>query len=359
MARAYETLVQADCAGRLFPALASRWSGNEGSSVTITLRPAQFWTGDRVTASNVIESWRSSDDSLAASLAAATVVIDDSTLRIGLPPSELASLASPRLVVTRPLAGSAWPEGTGSHRIRRADAILIQPVRENLTTFEVRTTTATEARNLIDEGADVLITDDPATAAYAARRLSAEVVPLPWDRTWVFVIPASSSSSSSSSSPSPSSSTSSSHSLSPLSADLAHDAVRANARVAMSPAWTTEAPVCFAAAQPTRSARIAYEQGDPTARTLAERLAAVASAPGGGASSLRSADPALASAPSRITVLPMARDAFDAAIRAGAELAFVTSIPFRSSRNCAGARIIPLVETRWQIVMRPGIGGSP
>ncbi|HET9727663.1 MAG TPA: hypothetical protein VFP28_12160, partial [Gemmatimonadales bacterium] len=87
---------------------------------------------------------------------------------------------------------------------------------------------------------------------------------------------------------------------------------------------------------------IAYPVADPTARELAERLVAVAE---GAAPTVRPLDP----------------DSFAAALRRGGAGGFIVSGPVVSAAPCvesagwpAGARVIPLVETRAHAIVRRG-----
>jgi hypothetical protein len=246
-------------------------------------------------------------------LADASVALDDTTLVVRTPTPDLRPFSSQHLLITRSLAGTVWPEGTGTHRVVQADVLRLDPVAAGTApSFRIRVATPAIARNRIDDGIDVVLTGDPATAAYASRQMSAPILSLDWDRTWVLLValrvPALDDGR-----------------LRGLRTDLSRDALRANARSAVTPEWTTEAAICGTAS--TSGAvvgRIIHDPSDPTARTIAERLAAV--------NSLPVSDPAS---------LPILQDP--------SATATVLAVPYRSARECAD--VIPLVDTRWQAVV--------
>jgi hypothetical protein len=202
----------------------------------------------------------------------------------------------------------------------------------------VRPTSEADARDLVDAGVDLLLTESPSLAAYASTKTDVVSVALPWDRTWVLVTPRQAVSV----------------------ADSAfrgdpRDVVRAEARVARGPFWWTDAGVCPApmirvvpAARPTL--RIAYSRDEPVGRALAERLVALA---GNG-----------------ITTVAITPNAFDAAVRTGSELGYVmslprlvvdrcraisallTEVPWLAGSSAPQAAITPLIDTRLHAVVK-------
>lgn len=352
--RAYQTLMRVDCTGQAYSALAVTWAVDTLTRTTVILRAdARFWNGDRVTSKDVVAAWRASGDSLAIVLADSTQFPDDSTLFIHLRAFDVRVLASPRLAVVRSIAGSVWPEGTGTHRLIQSDGLTLQPVqRDSGPVFHVRAVSLSDARNLIDDGIDILLTGDSATAAYASRRFGSSSVPLEWDRAWMLVVPGSPSE--------PLETLRDYGRMNDVRDDLARDAVRANARRAEMPMWVFEPQMCFGRATgPNTRPRIAYRGDDPVARTIAERLVALGSSRAADTSALARLDAALAPPGTRLTAAPLSGAAFDAALRGGSETAVVFSVTYHSARICAGARIIPLVDTRWQAVLRPTSKHAP
>ena len=177
-------------------------------------------------------------------------------------------------------------------------------------------------------GADIVVTDDPGTLAYAGQRPGYTSLPLPWSRTYALVLATAADSAAV---------------VAPSFRDaLARDAVRVDARAA---AGASAPPACSAAppasSPPARTtARIAYPSADATARDLAARLAAL------GVAGARA-------------ILPLDGDALLASLRAGREAAYVVALP-RTLALCqdlvvpAGAAVLPLVDTRAHALVRQG-----
>jgi hypothetical protein len=133
--------------------------------------------------------------------------------------------------------------------------------------------------------------------------------------------------------------------------DLVRDAIRANARRAVPAAWLSEPSGCSTGTARASRARIAYRSDDPVARAIAERVVALASPRSADSTALLHMD-AILGAAGTLTTVPLSGDAFTTALRAGSEMAFVVSLPYRSARTCSSAHVIPLVDTRWLAVMR-------
>jgi hypothetical protein len=175
------------------------------------------------------------------------------------------------------------------------------------------------ARDAIDSGLALVVTEDVELRTYAASRPELEVTPLPWDHTYFWLARGSADS---------------------LGIASLPDAVRADARVSdvdstCASAWPTAAPD---SATP-RSSRVVYAAGDRTAQELAERIVATA----GGAT----------------VVAPLDAAALDAALRAGDELGYVVSLPRYAAFDCdslavlaqrvpwlAPRQVRPLIDTR-------------
>jgi hypothetical protein len=208
-----------------------------------------------------------------------------------------------------------------------------------------------DPRDLLDRqlpGADVVITRDPSSLAYARSRNDLHAVPLPWDRTYVLITP-------SSVPPAPP----------PDPADrdaLAQDVVPGDARGAEAPFWWERDSLC-----PVRgpvlsnpAGVIAFPSGDPVARALAERVLALATSaspprwlghlfPGGGLK------PAL-------RVMPYDPPAFDSLLARGGASLYVAPFPRTAparcrgvSRHAIGFRSVPLVDTRAYLIARRGV----
>jgi hypothetical protein len=196
-----------------------------------------------------------------------------------------------------------------------------------------------DARDALDRGADLLETADPSLLEYASANPDFLVVPLPWIRTYVLVLP-------------PGKAGFESLVQGDSAAfrwALASDAVQGEAREAAAPFWWEPRPLCDSApvgastASSPADATIIYPREDRVARSLAERLVALSAIPGASARGLDSA--ALAGAL--------------AASRGGA---FVLSLPRIALVPCremaswpAGAAVVPLIETRSRLIVRRGL----
>jgi len=346
----YETLIRLDCTGQAKPGLADAWSASEsGRRWTFTLRAgAAFSDGLTVTAADVIASWHGRDSvgspAMEVSSESERVLVVRFRERTTTVPLVF---ADPELAVTRLVVGQDWPAGTGAYTADTSNGrVIVSPLRGGgLPVLALlRSSGAGDARDLLDAGVDVLLTDEPAALSYAAGRPGFTVTPLPWDRTYALLgvgVPDISAS---------------------LRAGLARDAVRVAARPgpASERFWWFASGACrddpppFAGSLPPSSSRatLVYADGDRPARDLAERLVALGM---GGA------------VPARAVGLPAAD--FAAALASGGSAQFVLSLPRAALDSCrevrkllarapwlaaAGARIEPLVETRRHVVVRRG-----
>ena len=374
-AQLYETLVALDCTGAVQPGLASSWRSDGGRRQIVRVRDdARFWGGAPVTATDVIGAWRTSTIA-ARFLADSTTVLDERTLAIPLPESELRTLADPAFALRRPVGDAPWPEGTGAYRVAssgnvRNGALELVPVAADGTRPRVVVTTANarDARDRLDAGADLVLTRDADVLGYAAARADVQSIPLPWDRTYVLLSPHELSIS-----PATTPSADSAR------AALARDVVRADARAAEGPYWWRSISSCAQRAiehsVPSRAFRssVVYRADDRVASQLAERLVALAemtrSTSNAGAVDLTrdllsSTPPAIAQG-----LQPAAFDSMFA--RPAVPLAYVIDIPSHAIAPCAYvnqllarapwwsssesdglAGLVPLVETRAHAIVR-------
>ena len=375
----YETLVRVDCMGRVHPGLASSWrlDRQSGHLWILTLRDdARFSDGTPVTAADVRASW--TRDGAGGELRTDVSrlmpwvdAVDDRTLIIQLSIARSdtpVALAHPDLSVAKRVVDSPWPLGTRLSRLETAgNAAPRIPLseltvsRENLPPLRFLVATG-DPRDLLDAGVDLLLTRDPATLDYAATLPYFQRVPLAWQRTQVLLIPGRRPESPS------------------LSEDarqtLADDAVRGEARGAQGPFWWESPPGCDlipvdgpSAQAPTP--RVVYDADDGAARDLAERLVGLAS------------NSASAAAPLLDTLLPdRPRRTFQRATgligedlanarRLGRDAGYVVSLASQPLEPCPELvalmdripwtkpwRIVPLVDTRLQAVVRRGRSGA-
>ncbi|MFQ5890220.1 MAG: ABC transporter substrate-binding protein [Gemmatimonadota bacterium] len=419
----YETLVRVDCAGRVRAGLAESWSPEDGGRAwTFVLRGgARFWDGTPVRAADVLESWRaapvrgsdgrpdgmsesrSSGDvgggewavevlqvdyrlRLRAAVAESASAIGDRVLRIsfGRPESELPPwLADPALAVHRPAEAGAWPLGTGSYRLHGPDWGEV-PARVGssgrvLTAYPVlrvpgderpilrfRTDSPADARELLDAGIDLLVTEAPATIGYAVTLSAYSAVPLPWDRTYVLLLGGGAWPTDAGPAPE-TGPTAPGSAAAAFREALARDAVRAEARAAEAPLWWSDGDGCRAlgGGRGPGSPRVVYPRGDPVAGDLAERLIALARSASGPGSERPAGVPAwVLSLPPGAASLP-ARHLLTA-LRAGSEAAFVFPVPRSTKLPCGGLadflarpafRPLPLVDTRRRAIVRRDLVG--
>ncbi|HJR62446.1 MAG TPA: ABC transporter substrate-binding protein [Gemmatimonadaceae bacterium] len=399
----YETLIGVDCEGGIVPRLAASWSAEMGGRQwTFTLRDsARFSDGSPAAAAHVIESWADDprSDRSAASLmatAGATATADSNRITISFQdphPTPPRLLAHPAFAVRRQLPGNAWPMGTGPYRVdsqslnaaRGASATLrLLPVHTGGgPVIELHTSAASDARDLLDAGVDVVLTSVPAAIAYAATRPELAVHPLPWDRTYAIL----------SSSRRPGTATP--EDLAALGDLFARDAIRTDARGARSSAWWRDLPTCRVATPDgaVRTAalprsRIVYAHDDSVARELAARIVAVAafgSQRSQEATLLGAALPELVTSGRMLSAVGLAPAELAVSLRAAFDRAYVVSLPSDPTAPCVALQelidraplvslaiereaaepalassfrleeaLVPVVETRSHLIVRRG-----
>jgi hypothetical protein len=238
------------------------------------------------------------------------------------------------------------------------------PARDTVVVHRVR---ETDARDALDEDISVLVTRERPVAAYAAARPGLAVVPLSWDRRYVLVVPRG-----------PKTPDSAGTSIR---AALASDAVRADARpVGLGsglpadaacdgrPAYRTGlARSEFAGArQPLDPSRVVFDEADPVARFLAERVAVLASTR---SAQLSAVAPTLDPSGAEMSVTGLSSRAFTRVLQDRQSAAFIVVIPSAPSPACpdaltpgvtpdgVGSVIIPLIETRAVAVVRLDLAG--
>lgn len=394
----YETLVEITCGGVLQPALADAWRRDEQTGAwLLSLRPsARFADGTPVDAAAVVAAWTSGtalrpeiarDIQQASAIDARTVAVSfhpsgsPGDGRAGAAPLRL--LADPVFAIAKRSAESPWPWGTRDLRLEtppaeaggRLTMTLIAtgsaatPSSSPATApVRVLVTPGGDARDLLDRGAEVVLTREPAALQYAAALGRFESLPLPWRRTHLLVSPA----------------TGPADRLTAAARQaLADDAVAGEARGSVLP-WPETWESCVApggappvqngaerppngaggTASPAKVARIVHERSDSVARALAERLVALASvAPRPGAPAL---DVLIPSARSRrLQSEGLVPSAWAVSLSRGDEAAYVVMLD--PSGGCAAlaslraeapwvtaAHVVPLVDTRLRLLVRKG-----
>ena len=221
----------------------------------------------------------------------------------------------------------------------------------------VRSIEPTAARDALDDGVDLLITDDPAIVSYAARNEQLLTLPLLWDRTYVVLA-----------SESAASDVSATRHL--TLADIVADAVRADFRIAERPFWWESNNHCAVSvgtrpAPANASSRVVYPSGDRVAQGIAERFVALAGSrsAGGGDSVLTALLPRLSRLRTGATAAGLSPSALTAALRSGDDLAYVLPLPRFAAAPCQEfamlqrsapwlQSVIPLIDTRSTALVR-------
>lgn len=235
--------------------------------------------------------------------------------------------------------GHALGVGLYVARTTGPSTITLDPAKPELRPrLTVITASETRARDLADAGVDLLITDSPTLATYAANRPDAISIPLGYDRTWVIALPRPG--------------TLAIDSGLTFRESLARDVVRADARAAATPFWWLDLTGCSATPRPSSTSRgtsrIVYSVDDPVAKSLAERVVALAG--------------------TGVTASSLAPNAFSTALRSGTELAYVLPLERSAHDRCqhvddllskadwlgTPGSIVPLIDTRLRAVARRG-----
>lgn len=207
----YATLVEVDCRGRIRPGLASAWTrGEDGRRWTFRLR-------DGTSPEAVVEAWRrrgvldpAGDSAPGHPLIRSAAGEDDSgrlTVVLARPFSAPAPLAELRYAVTVDAGTGSRRDASGPYRLvgrtdagrepgagktwtlrpRASDAPVLR-----ITAFAGETASpGPGARDLLDGGVDVLLARGAGTRRYAASLPGYRLHALPWDRTYVLLVPGS------------------------------------------------------------------------------------------------------------------------------------------------------------------------
>jgi hypothetical protein len=308
--------VRLDCEGHPSPGLATRWSADTSARFwTLELAPPASATPEgraRWTASTLAATWRSDPDAALALRAAgvqSVLPLDDRRLVVG--------FASPERELPPVFAARALGVAADGQTMLVED----EPPSRDL-------------RDAVDHGPDLVQTGDPDLLDYASRRPGLTPVALPWNRTYLLLLPDNG----------PGLGAAVPADTAGFRAALARNVVRTEARPADGSAWPDSAARCSRApaTRPSSSSAIVYPAADATARELAERLVAL-----GG--------------PSGLAVRGLEPDSLSAALRRGDARAFVVSGPRVTAGPCvessawpAGVRAVPLVETRPHAIVRRG-----
>lgn len=386
----YETLIDIDCRGQVRAGVAVSWeSGNGGRRWTFELRKgARFWDGTPVTAWDVASSWH---DALTLSTEIDSIGIAGGRhidVYLKRPRREVPrELSSSVYAIAKPSEETPWFLGSGAYRI---DRMMGRGQGPSGRTILVRSATGAEgpvirfvenpggdARDWLEGDIDLMVASDPAVIGYASGRARLTTVPLPWDMTYVLL------------------STSRVAALEggvrpgkidgSLSDALARDAVRGDARGHRPPSWWDTHGDCDGVSDevrtggPSGTRRLLFDEDDPVARDLAERILALASrdpAISWEAAAIAAAIPGLSGeGPSRVAD-GVPDGELERSLRHGDDFAYIIGVPCRPADPCfevselvrrapwlappdveLADALVPLVDTRrYAIAMRDRFG---
>ena len=320
-------LIRLDCQGELRPALATSWqSDTTAHTWTFVLRDgARFPDGSSLTARSIEADWIRRDSALREAGLDSVRAIDDRTLQV--------AMQDLRDSLPRVFADPLWSVVSDSLATRLSEGRLTVSQGPGRAVLAIAVAGTRDLRDALDAGADLVVSGDPQVIDYAARTSELNTYPLPWDRTYALL-------------QHPGAQAVSTTLDSTLKLSLVRDVVQTDARPSASRHWWNSSPcsveISTVRTTPTGS-RIVYQQTDPIARQLAERLVAVAD--------VRSPLSALASDPLR----------FAAELERGADRGYIVAIPLQSASPCRESaqwtrrgRLYPLIETRQHAIVRQG-----
>ena len=401
----YETLVQVDCDGRVWPGLARSWVSRESGRVWVfTLRDSAFFSdGAPVTPSDVRDAWLAarakplvpgrpgpwswirSDDVRISGSRQITVRMTST------PPNDVAFFSHPDLAVWKPTGD--WAVGSGAYRVISGSVSWSFGLEPNpnhpfagrgRSTIDFSVHNGSDPRDVLSK-TDIMLLESKSALSYTKELGEFQTYPLAWNRTYVLV------------SPHYSGTRTQSPSWTELRTELSEHIVDADARPAANLSGTNGRGCALPrnitsdqagsqdviALDPDGGHQLAYQDGDPDAKKLAERLVALASEPSkDGKVLLGALDPPSTSAnPVAVQMVP---PAYAASLQAGDRWSYLVSIQrtytdpcldaaaFAGSLRWLAARVngartrsgsalvvagIPLLTARNHVALRRGVAG--
>lgn len=332
-----QTLITVDCEGRLSTGLAKAWDVDEEARVWRFFVP-ESRAG---LAEELVQKWRAKPD--------VSTVID--------------SLATPdpRVldVYVRP-GFEAQPQVLAQPRF----AVSTQAGEQAVSRIRVVEQGGRDMRDVLGEDVDFIVTRDPDVIAYGRERQDVAVQPLVWDQIYVLVVP---------------------DGIRPdagfaptFNSELARDAVRSEARAHNAPGWWTDRSGCSfgdgtrmgSRSRIAPKPRIVYDEGDPVARDLAERLSTLTGVDG---HPMRAVFGAHLTTTERLLAYGVSDASYSARLAGATEAAFIFALPKEVMDRChaheqlgermpwlvgdeASTFLLPLVETRKHAIAHRGVG---
>ena len=389
----YETLINIDCNGDVGPGLAVSWKREDrGRRWTFELREnAIFWDGTPANARDIVAGW---EDALRLhTVIDSAAAIGDHTITVYLNTRDRhvpRAISAPAFAVSKRIHNSRWLVGTGRYKIAPlqnritglpSHVVTLSPTPGAMgPVIQFVESSVDDARDLLEHKIDVMVTSDPAVIDYASSKSQLATIELPWDKTYVLV-------STTRAREITNGGSLKSHDGN-LSDALARDAVRGNARGCRPPVWWDDLRNCEMLPRviaPTSARlpdaiddndvrRILYDSSDPVARSLAERIVALAAANPGSSSEAEAITellPGTGPAGNRFVAEGVTKGRFNVSFRAGDDFAYVISLPQRTPIPCFEARelisrapwlaalgidffdaIVPLVDTRAHVIAK-------
>ncbi len=389
----FQTLTVLDCTGEVRGALATSWEKRDGGRRwTFELDPdREFHDGRPVTAWDVEWWWKTTMGDLPRFNAIIDSIVVESESTAVLYFNQKYDdaprlLASPRFAVAAPSYESRWPVGSGPFERVPGEAgagrrsLVIRPAfGRSGPAIRFVSAVAGEARDLLDETVDVMITSDPDVIDYARTRRRFSIEALPWDRTYAFLSTARVRRLREGADPPAV--------LEDVRAELAADAIRVEAREHTGPSWWEEAGDCSGDWPPftphlefpheplfSESRRIVYDATDPVARGLAERIVALSE---DGNADLSGAPVDSDYAPRPFSAAGLDPHEFSRSLRFGNDFAYILALPLHVPDPCVeahlffstilwlntlgsslGDALVPLVDTRPTLIANPEKTGA-
>ncbi len=383
----YHTLFTIDCRGDIRPVLADRWrTADNGNGWIFHLKEGiGFRDGSRITADDVISSWNRTAGPRIREIAGIDSFSSHGQygvrVYLSLPRRNFPRiLATSTFAVAKRQGQSQWPAGSGPYLIAEKGSssrrIIIRPWGDSRKpVIRFLTASAERALDLLGGTADVTVTSDPVVIDYASGHSPLITVPLPWNRTYLFL------------------STSRVRRLR-MGGDagrlklfhrqkLARDAVRGESRGCLPHFWLDNPGDCPALTRPIphlpryrgrKPRRILYHRNDPAAADLAGRLVALAAADttlSEQAAAFASAVPGMAGGEAPVKAEGVSMELLDSSLRYGRDFGYVIAVAARPVDPCTealdlisrarwlapsqidpGEAVIPLVDTRSRVIIR-------
>jgi hypothetical protein len=232
-------------------------------------------------------------------------------------------LAHPALVTVNQATGDAL--GSGPFRVAAASESRVRLAAENGATTSLTVVTG-DLRDALDAGVDVVVTRDPRTLGYATGLDEYTAIPLSWEDQYVLITPDGSERSQ----------------MISLAALRLEEIVRVSARSPVSgerTPWWRHVGHCSLAGSDSRTmattrSRLVYDAADAVARSVAERLVAVAGTD------------------RQLVAAGMPADRFRNAMRAGDDWGYIVRLPTRPLAPCLVADQV-LAHAPW-MELSPG-----